>query len=164
MAGDGASRIVPQIFQAKRYSRPNADVSQSHAVRGTQYHLLAQNKCAAAYIFYENGRQRIELPLPPLVKPVENVEGPTHTSVFSGTYDLSGYFVNAVMDARFAVGSQTAEEALRMIFARATADQLARGPACSTGNTTATPAPKSTSITAKRAQPWRVSPTILPNM
>jgi hypothetical protein len=118
-------RIVPLIFQAKRYVRPNADVSQHHIFRGYQHNLLAQNNCASAYIFYENGRGRIDHPAPPLVKPVGKVATPSRTSVFSDSYDISSYLLNALADEHFAAGAASADEALRMIYARADPGQLA---------------------------------------
>jgi hypothetical protein len=71
-AGRGA-RIVPLIFQAKRYIRPIVDVSRHHHIRGYQYNLLSQNECASAYIFYENGREPIDRPVLPLVKQVHSL-------------------------------------------------------------------------------------------
>jgi hypothetical protein len=118
-------RIVPLIFQAKRYVRPNADVSQHHALRGYQYNLLAQNNCASAYIFYENGRQRIDRPVPPLVKPVGNVTARSRTPVFSRSYDISSYLLNALTDGRFSAGASSPDNALRMIYAKADPGQLA---------------------------------------
>ena len=119
-------RIVPLIFQAKRYVRPTADVSQHHKLRGYQYDLLGQNKCASAYIFYENGRGHIERPLPPLVKPVGSVSHPTRTSVLINSYDLPSYLLNALVDARFAAGAESPDQALRMIFAKADSRQVAQ--------------------------------------
>jgi hypothetical protein len=118
-------RIVPLIFQAKRYVRPNADVSQRHALRGYQYNLLAQNNCTSAYIFYENGRERIDHPVPPLVKSVARVAAPYRTPVFSDSYDISSYLLNALTEERFAAGVSSASEALRMIYAKADPGQLA---------------------------------------
>jgi hypothetical protein len=118
-------RIVPLIFQAKRFVRPNADVSQRHALRGYQSHFLAQNDCASAYIFYENGRKRVDRPVPPLVKPIRKVAAPSRTLVFSDSYDISSYLLNALTDERFAAGASAADEALRMIYAKADPGQLA---------------------------------------
>ena len=118
-------RIIPLIFQAKRYIRPAADVSQYHDVRGYQYNLLGQNECASAYIFYENGPKRIAKPVPPLVKPVSKVSGPSRTSVFTDSYDLPSYLLNALTDAHFAAGAASADEALRMIYAKAHPGQIA---------------------------------------
>jgi hypothetical protein len=120
-----ARRVVPLVFQAKRYVRPTADVSQHHHARGYQYHLLGQNECASAYIFYENGRARLEWPVPPLVKPVRKVVTPDRTPVFTDSYDLPSYLLNALTDSRFAAGASSAHEALRMIYANAHPGQLA---------------------------------------
>ncbi len=92
-------RIVPLIFQAKRYVRPNADVSQKHATRGFQYDLLSQNPCASAYVFYENSTKKIEWPLPPLVKPVSKVRAPpSRTAVLQESLDLPSYLFRALFD------------------------------------------------------------------
>jgi hypothetical protein len=125
-SADGpGGRIVPLVFQAKRYIRPTADVSRHHHVRGYQYDLLRQNECASAYIFYENGREPIERPIPPMVKPVGKVGGPSRTSVFTDSYDLPSYLLNALTDDRFAAGAASADEALRMIYAKAHPKQIA---------------------------------------
>lgn len=118
-------RIVPLVFQAKRYIRPTADVSRHHHIRGYQYDLLSRNECASAYIFYENGREPIERPVPPLVKPVGKVAGPSRTPVFTDSYDLASYLLNALTDDRFAAGATSADEALRMIYAKAHTRQIA---------------------------------------
>ncbi len=120
------SRIVPLIFQAKRYVRPRADVSQRHNVRGYQYDLLSQNPCLSAYIFYENGTGRIDTPVPPLIKPVSKVSlPPSRTMVFEGSLDLPTYFLRALYDESFAAGASSPAEALRMIYGSAHAGQLA---------------------------------------
>lgn len=119
------SRIVPLIFQAKRYVRPTADVSQRHGIRGYQHDLLTRNKCASAYVFYENGTKKIDSPLPPLIKPVERVPKPGGTNVFEDGLDLPGNFFKAMYDMSFGPTAASPEEALRMMYANADADQLA---------------------------------------
>ena len=110
-------RIVPLIFQAKRYVRPNADVSQKHGTRGFQYDLLSQNPCASAYVFYENGTRKIERPLPPLIKPVSNVSAPPlRTDVLEESLDLPSYLFRALFDDSFAPGAYSSGDALRMIY------------------------------------------------
>ncbi len=118
-------RIVPLIFQAKRYVRPTADVSQKHDIRGYQYDLLSQNQCASAYIFYENGIRRVRRPVPALIKSVANVSSPDRTPVFNDSLDLPCYLFKALHDSAFAPGASSPEEALRMIYANADAGQLA---------------------------------------
>ena len=119
------SRIVPLIFQAKRYVRPMADVSQRHKIRGYQYDLLTKNKCASAYVFYENGTKKIDSPLPPLIKPADRVAKPGRTNVFEDSLDLPSYFFKAMYDTSFGPAAASPEEALRMMYANADADQLA---------------------------------------
>ena len=119
------SRIVPLIFQAKRYVRPTADVSQRHDIRGYQYELLTRNKCASAYILYENGTKKIGSPIPPLIKPAESVAKPGRTNVFEDSLDLPSYFFKAMYDTSFGPTAASPEEALRMMYANADADQLA---------------------------------------
>lgn len=117
-------RIVPMIFQAKRYARPLADVSRRNAIRGYQHTLLRQNKCAAAYIFFENGSRLIRQPIPPLIKPAEKVPHPTRTDVFEDSLDLPSYFFKALHDPSFAPSAESPIKALRMIYDRADANQL----------------------------------------
>ena len=118
-------RIVPLILQAKRYVRPSANISQKHDIRGYQYDLLSQNQCLSAYIFYENGTKRIDRPAPPLIKPVRKVSPPpSRTAVFEGSLDLPTYFLRALHDESFAPGASSPEEALRMIYGSAHAEQL----------------------------------------
>ena len=119
------SRIVPLIFQAKRYVRPMADVSQRHAMRGYQHTLLRRNKCAAAYIFYENASKLIRRPVPALIKPADKVSYPTRTDVFEDSLDLPGYLFKALYDPLFAPSAVSPIEALRMIYAGGDANQLA---------------------------------------
>ena len=64
--------------------------------------------------------------MPPLVKPVGNVEAPSRTPVFSGSYDISSYLLNALTNERFAAGASSPDEALRMIYTKADPGQLAR--------------------------------------
>ena len=123
--GTSNSRIVPLIFQAKRYVRPIANVSRRHAIRGHQHTILSRNKCASAYIFYENGSKLIGRPVPPLIKPAAKVPYPTRTDVFDDSLDLPGYLFKALYDPSFAPGAASPIEALRMIYARADANQLA---------------------------------------
>ena len=119
-------RIVPLIFQAKRYVRPMADVSQHHVKRGHQHALLGQNRCAAAYVFYENSTKVLDRPAPTLIKPVAKVSSPTRTAVFDDSLDLPSYLFKALYDSSFAPGASSPEEALRMIYPNADAGQLGR--------------------------------------
>lgn len=121
-----SSRIVPLIFQAKRYVRPTADISQRHHQRGFQYDMLSRNKCASAYIFYENGRESVELPLPPLIKPVDSVASAGRTAVLKDSLDLPSYLFRALYDSSFATPASSPEDALRMIHSEADIGQLSR--------------------------------------
>ena len=120
------TRIIPLIFQAKRYVRPKARVSQRHRDRGFQRDLLNRNRCASAYIFYENGSERIDLPLPPLIKPVDKVAAAGRTVVFEHSLDLPSYLFKTMYDASFASSASSPEDALRMMYARADIGQLSR--------------------------------------
>jgi hypothetical protein len=120
------ARKVPLIFQAKRYVRPLADVSQTHKVRGPQKNKLRGNTCASAYIFYENGDTAIPTPLPVLVKPILNVGAERLTSVFQGTVDFASYLYRASTDDQFAPRAASVDQALSMIFAAADPGQLSR--------------------------------------
>lgn len=115
---------VPIVLQAKRYTGDLADVSQHHAVRGYQYSYLAGNPCASAYVFYDNGAIRNDIPLPPIVKPVDKVSGPGRTSVQSDSLDLPAYLLTAIADEKFAPCADDPDQALKMIFAKADPGQL----------------------------------------
>ncbi|TBB81033.1 hypothetical protein [Rhizobium ruizarguesonis] len=117
-------RIVPLIFQAKRFIRPKADVSQSHKTRGLQKSYLRTNPAASAYIFYENGDMALPAPLPVLVKPIANVHHEKATNVFADTADFASYLYRASVDPTFAPRAESVEEALSMIYARARPGQL----------------------------------------
>jgi len=115
------SRIVPLIFQAKRYVRPRADVSRRHSKRGYQRDLLTRNKCASAYIFYENGSKPIDIPLPALIKSIDHVAEAGTTAVFEDSLDLPSYLFRALYDTSFATPASSSEDALRMIYSEASA-------------------------------------------
>lgn len=110
-------RIVPLIFQAKRYARPDADVSQTHLRRGPQRTLLASNSCASAYLFYDNLGDP-ETPLPPLVKPVAKVRYAGKTNVLEDSLDLATYLLQAAIDPATAPRANSPDDALRMIFSQ----------------------------------------------
>ncbi len=118
-------RIVPLVFQAKRYLRPSADLSQKHRTRGYQSTLLCRNPCRSAYIFYENGTHRIEIPMQPLLKSVTDVSVPPYrTNVLEGGIDLPSYLLKALCSPSFAVEAESEEEALRMILGSGHSAQL----------------------------------------
>ena len=123
--GSASQRAVPLIFQAKRYVRPNADVSQRHHIRGYQRQILSQNRCASAYIFYENGSSQIELPLPPLVKPVVSVGQNSRTEATNESMDLASYLVTRLHSPELAMNAPNAEEALRMIYSGSSPSRIA---------------------------------------
>lgn len=121
------TRIVPLIFQAKRYVGQVADISQNHRIRGFQRDLLSRNKCLSAYIFFQNGNERLEMPMPPLIKPVpEDCRLPSRTKVFVDSLDLPTYLLRALYDDSLAPGASSPLEALEMIYASANSGQLAR--------------------------------------
>lgn len=118
-------RIVPMILQAKRYVRPNADISQRHWERGYQRHMLARNDCASAYILYENGTETLTRTLPPLVKPVEAVDDANQTAATIGGFEFASYVVTCLLDPGLAPGADTPDDALRMIYARGRPNHIA---------------------------------------
>lgn len=117
-------RIVPLIFQAKRYVRPKANVSQQNPTRGFQKDLLATNEATSAYVFYEDGTKPIASPLPPLVKLVGDVTGHGSTDATDQSLDLPSFLLRAATDNAFASEAATAEDALRMIYSKADPRQL----------------------------------------
>ncbi|PXW73882.1 hypothetical protein C7451_109172 [Blastomonas natatoria] len=121
--GPDERRIVPLIFQAKRYQRPIANVSQTNPTRGPQRDLLASNVCASAYIFYDNGGNEAT-PLPPLVKPVEKVPTATKTNVLEHSLDFATYLLQAATNPTCAPRAISADDALAMIFTKAEAKDL----------------------------------------
>ncbi|NGN44962.1 hypothetical protein G6N74_28300 [Mesorhizobium sp. CGMCC 1.15528] len=116
-------RIVPLIFQAKRYARPTADVSQTNFTRGAQRTILASNSCASAYIFYENLGDATT-PFPQLVKPVETVPYATTTDVLEDSLDFATYLLRAATNPVCAPRANSADDALRMIFSKAALSDL----------------------------------------
>ena len=118
-----AARIVPLIFQAKRFDRPTAKVSQSHPARGPQHRLLASNACASAYIFYDNLGHPAK-PLPPLVKSVDTVPNATRTNVLDDSLDFATYLLSVAADPLRAPRAQSPDDALRMIFSKAALHDL----------------------------------------
>lgn len=120
-----ARRIVPIILQSKRYTRPTADISQHHDVRGYQRHLLGRNDCVSAYLLYENGSELIQSPLPPIIKPIAAVADRNTTRAVEGGFDLAAYMMGALQDEVRYPGAATPAEALRMIFANGTPSHLA---------------------------------------
>jgi hypothetical protein len=118
-------RVVPLIFQAKRYLRPMANISQRHRDRGLQRRLLARNACASAYIFYENGKQSLDLPLPPLVKPVEHITDTNTTNPAERSLEFATYLVTRLCNPDAAATAQSPDGALRMIYAKGVPGHLA---------------------------------------
>jgi len=123
--------IIPLLFQAKRYVRPNADVSQKHHERGYQHALLGRNPCRSAYIFYENETKnldatKISAPFPPLIKDVRHVASPTTTPVLQDSCDLATFFMTSLADSLVAPRAESADAALRMVFEKADPAQLCR--------------------------------------
>lgn len=124
-------KIIPLLFQAKRYVRPNADVSQQHHERGYQHTLLGRNPCRSAYIFYENKTKdldaaKIAAPFPPLVKDVHQVATPTTTPVVDNSCDLATFLMTSIADCQVAPRAESPEEALQMVFDKADPAQLCR--------------------------------------
>jgi len=118
-------KITPFIFQAKRYTRPNVDISQNHWLRGYQRHVLGRNDCASAYIFYENGVDKLKRTLPPIVKPIESVGDTNRTSAVDGGFELATYIVTHLVNPNLAPRADSPEEALRMIYAKGQPSELA---------------------------------------
>ena len=54
--------FVRLVFQAKRYTGSRANISEEHSERGYQFNRLWQVARASSYIFFENGKERIENP------------------------------------------------------------------------------------------------------
>ncbi|MFJ1311816.1 hypothetical protein [Agrobacterium sp. P15N1-A] len=124
-------KIIPLLFQAKRYVRPNADVSQKHHARGYQHALLGQNSCRSSYVFYENNTKdldakTISAPFPPLFKDVAKVHSPTTTAVLSESSDFATHLMTSLADEHVAARAQSPEDALRMVFDQAHPGQLCR--------------------------------------
>lgn len=115
---------MPLIFQAKRYQRPYADISQVSAGIIPQRTLLQSNRCASAYIFYENAKDGIAHPLPALVKAAAAVGAANQTNVLSDSLDLASYLLVVLADPH--VGrAASPKDALNMIYDRASFKKLA---------------------------------------
>jgi len=121
--------FVPLLFQAKCYTGSRADISQKHRVRGYQFNRLRQVNCASSYIFYENGKNRIDFPALPMVKPVlacEPVEVCRSTEVFDQSVNFATYVLRAVNGFGSIPSAKTREDALNMIFANTSPDSISR--------------------------------------
>jgi hypothetical protein len=121
--------FVPLLFQAKCYTGSNADISQRHSKRGYQFNRLRQVECASNYIFYENGKKRIDFPALPMVKPVsacQPVEICRTTDVFRHSVNFSTYLLRAANGFDSIPAARTREDALNMILANTSPDAVTR--------------------------------------
>ncbi|GGB55031.1 hypothetical protein GCM10011316_28890 [Roseibium aquae] len=117
--------IIPLVFQAKRYRRPNADISQRSSGTTQQRTLLQRNACTSAYIFYENATGKILSPLPVLVKAAAAVGDSNSTNVLADSLDLATFLLVALGDQTYAERALSPKNALNMIYDRAKFDELA---------------------------------------
>jgi hypothetical protein len=119
---------LPLIFQAKRYTGDQAEVDQYNDRRGYQYDALRRTDCASAYIFYNNGTKRIDAPLLPLVKRVDDIAHPGdhgRTDVLEGSVDFATYLIRAIDNAKYPAASDP-EEAINMVLANADMGRLTK--------------------------------------
>ncbi|KAK0348910.1 hypothetical protein LTR94_035267, partial [Friedmanniomyces endolithicus] len=65
-----------------------------------------------------------ETPLPPLVKPVESVATPTTTDVLEDSIDFATYLLRAATNPACAPRARSPDDALRMIFSKASPSDL----------------------------------------
>ena len=124
---NGKIFYLPLIFQAKRYDGTTADISRSHKTRGFQYATLRGQKCAAAYLFYNNGKVKITDNIPPLAKSVQDTAPPsvnTHTNVGEKTYDFFSFVMKAIAGGSDFPTAEDEERALSMIISTAPLDEL----------------------------------------
>jgi len=121
--------FVPLLFQAKCYAGLRADISQKHSERGYQFNRLRQVNCAANYIFYENAKEKINLPALPMVKPVSDckpVELSKSTDVFSRSINFASYVLRAANGFDSIPVAQTREDALNMILANTSPNSVTK--------------------------------------
>ena len=121
--------FVPLVFQAKRYTGSAADISRRHKSQGYQFNRLRENRCASAYVFYENGDDGIDRPALPMVKPANQcspVETSRGTDVFDKSVDFATYILRAVNGFADMPAAQTREDALNMILANASPESLTK--------------------------------------
>lgn len=124
---NGKTVFLPLIFQAKRYEGKTADISQFNESRGYQYDTLSKRKCAAAYLFYENGTATINNTIPPLAKLVQDTKSPTvktHTNVDDDSLDFFSFVIKAVSGGREFPTADDEKAALSMIIETAPLDDL----------------------------------------
>lgn len=129
LAPSRGHQIIPIVFQAKRFTGNTADISQRHKKRGYQFNKLRKTKCASSYIFYENGDERIDDAVVPIVKPTQNcrpVRLEKNTPVFEGSMDFATYLLWAISDVNAFPRASSKEEALNMIFANAQRESFRR--------------------------------------
>ena len=121
--------FVPLLFQAKCYTGTSADISRKHKTRGYQFNRLRQTACASNYIFYENGKDRIDYPALPMVKPSSlcaPVEMSAKTAVFEKSANFSTYLLKAINGFDEIPSAGTREDALNMILANISPDSVTR--------------------------------------
>ncbi|WP_133650848.1 hypothetical protein [Paraburkholderia flava] len=121
--------FVPLLFQAKCYTGSRADISQKNSVRGYQFNQLRQANCASSYIFYENGKSRIDFPALPMVKSTsacKPIEVSRSTEVFDQSIDFATYILRAANGFESIPAAKTREDALNMILANTSPDALSR--------------------------------------
>lgn len=118
----GEIKYLPIVFQAKRFTGTKADISQNHQKRGYQNNILRAQKCMAAYIFYENGNDAIDCPVPPLVKSALKTK-PVHiepkTDVYSDSLDLATFVLSGLDGSAEFPTAEDPKSALNMILANA---------------------------------------------
>jgi hypothetical protein len=120
------SVFLPLIFQAKRYEGTSADVSQWNNKRGYQRDVMTQQKCPTAYVFYENGKSRIESPAVPLVKDVSTVSRHSEltTNPLTDSTDLATYVMVSIDRALEKPVANSATEAFSLILGSPDRDRL----------------------------------------
>lgn len=118
---------LPLIFQAKRYYGTTADVSQFHNERGYQYATLNNQQCATAYLFYHNGPTKIIENVPPLVKLARETDHPDirkNTPVGDKSVDFFSFVMKAIAGGSDFPTADNEKDALSMIVATATVEEL----------------------------------------
>lgn len=93
---NGSINICPIVFQAKRTTGLQVDISQSNVNHGKQLDILSRSKCNPAYIFYNCDTQGVTTyPRLPAVKKISDIDKNTKwTSSVEDVLSLSVFMLN----------------------------------------------------------------------
>ncbi|MFQ2667416.1 hypothetical protein ACK3ZY_09840 [Aeromonas caviae] len=116
-SANGLINICPVVFQAKRTTGLQVDISQSNLNHGKQLDILSRSKCNPAYIFYNCDTQgATTYPRLPAVKKISDIGKDTKwTSSVEDVLSLSVFMLN-LMSSNDVFTTKSRREALDEIL------------------------------------------------